>query len=83
MRRSKIKSLTAYAPLRKAALTASAASRRPFPAWIVADESGVAFPARAVVPRVRDGLVLRRVAKKSPAGKAAKAKGPTDAHAAR
>lgn len=63
--------------LRKAAMSASAASRRPFPAWIVADESGVAFPAHAgVTPRVRDGLVLRRVSKKElPSVKSPGAKG--------
>jgi hypothetical protein len=61
----KVKALSTRVPLRKAAMSASAASRRPFPAWIVADESGVAFPAKApVTPRVRDGLVLRRVSKK-------------------
>ncbi|MSU49982.1 MAG: hypothetical protein EXS37_13000 [Opitutus sp.] len=65
MRRAvKIKAPANRIALRKAALSASPASRRPFPAWIVADESGVAFPARALVtPRVRDGLVLRVVSK--------------------
>jgi hypothetical protein len=52
--------------VRKTALSASAAVRRGFPAWIEADESGVAFTAKAtVVPRVRDALVLRTVARKS------------------
>jgi hypothetical protein len=61
----KVKARAARAVLRRAALSAAPAARRPFPAWIVADESGVAFPARAAVTsRVRDGLVLRRVAKK-------------------
>lgn len=66
MRRSaKIKALAAHVPLRKAAMSASAASRRPFPAWIVADEGEIAFPAKAAaIPRVRDGLVLRTVSKK-------------------
>jgi hypothetical protein len=55
---------------RKAALSASAASRRPFPAWISAEDSGVSFSARAgATPRVRDGLVLRRVSKKKAAGR--------------
>ncbi len=81
MRRlAKIKSLANRVPLRKSAMTASAASRRPFPAWIVADENGVAFPARAAVtPRVRDGLVLRTVAKT----KSSSAKGSTNGHGAR
>lgn len=61
----KVKARAASALLRRAALSASAAARRPFPAWIVADEGGVAFPARAAVTaRVRDGLVLRRVSRK-------------------
>jgi hypothetical protein len=70
--------------VRKAALSASPASRRPFPAWIVADESGVAFPAKAAVtPRVRDGLVLRRVSrKKSSTGKSSGSKGAAHDHGA-
>ena len=70
--------------LRKAALSASPASRRPFPAWIVADESGVAFPAKAAVtPRVRDGLVLRRVSKKKSSGtKSSGSKGTAHDHGA-
>ncbi len=76
----KVKTLATRVPLRKSALTASAASRRPFPAWIVADENGVAFPARAAVtPRVRDGLVLRTVARK----KSTNSKGTSDGHGAR
>lgn len=64
-RTAKTKSLPTRVPLRKAAMSASNAARRSFPAWIVADESGVAFPARSfAVPRVRDGLVLRTVSKK-------------------
>ena len=39
----------------------AAGARRAFPAWIDADERGVAFSAKAVMPRVRDGLVLRMV----------------------
>jgi hypothetical protein len=86
MRRTvKIKALATRVPLRKSALSASAASRRPFPAWIAADESGVAFPAKAgVTPRIRDGLVLRVVAKKKSSGpKSPSAKGSSDGHAAR
>ncbi|MBL9186109.1 MAG: hypothetical protein JNK23_01390 [Opitutaceae bacterium] len=61
----KVKALSTRVPLRKAAMSAAALSRRPFPAWIAADDSGVAFSARtAIRPRVRDGLVLRTVAKK-------------------
>lgn len=76
----KVKALATRVPLRKSALTASAASRRPFPAWIAADENGVAFPARAAVtPRVRDGLVLRTVARK----KSTSSKGTSDGHGAR
>ena len=68
MRRTvKVKALSTRVPLRKAAMTASAASRRPFPAWIV-DDAGVAFSARTVTPRLRQGLVLRVVAKKKNAG---------------
>ncbi len=61
----KVKALSTRVPLRKAAMSAAALSRRPFPAWIAADEGGVAFPAKsAVSPRVRAGLVLRVVEKK-------------------
>ena len=60
----KVKALATQVPLRKAAMSASAASRRPFPAWIEADEGAVAFPAKAAAtPRVRAGLVLRVVSK--------------------
>ena len=63
MRRAlKIKALSTRVPVRKAALSAGAAARRSFPAWIDASETVAAFPAR-VMPRVRDGLVLRTVAK--------------------
>ena len=81
----KIKPLANRIPLRKSALTASAVSRRPFPAWIAADEGGVAFPAKAAVTaRIRDGLVLRAVAKKSLSHKkTAGTKGFTDGHGAR
>jgi hypothetical protein len=63
MRRAlKVKALATQLPLRKAPLSASAASRRQFPAWIEADDDAVAFPAKATAtPRVRAGLVLRAV----------------------
>jgi hypothetical protein len=55
-------------PLRKTP-TRAAETSPAFPAWIVADENGVAFPAKAAVtPRVRDALVLRTVAKKKTRG---------------
>ncbi len=70
----KIKSGSPHAPLRKSVLTASAAARRGFPAWIDSAERIASFPATVVTPRVRDGLVLRMVSKAKPR----KAKGPTD-----
>jgi hypothetical protein len=66
-------------PLRKSASSATHASRRAFPAWIVADESGVAFPATAVTPRVRSALVLRVVKQ----AKTSKPKGASDGRSAR
>lgn len=76
----KVKSLSTRVPLRKSALSATAAARRAFPAWIVADENGVAFPARVgAIPRVRDALVLRTVSKK----KVSSAKGSSDGDRAR
>lgn len=71
MRRSaKVKAVATRVPLRQTVLSASAASRRGFPAWVEADEAGVAFPARrAATPRVRDALVLRTVSKKKLSGK--------------
>lgn len=72
----KVKALTTRMPLRKTATTASAAARRNFPAWIVADESGAAFTAKSAVPRVRDALVLRTVAKKKPANSKSSTHGP-------
>jgi hypothetical protein len=75
--RRKPKSLSTRIPARKSALSASAASRRAFPAWIDAESAAVSFPA-VVTPRVRDGLVLRTVVKRKPAaGK------NSDAHGAR
>jgi hypothetical protein len=65
MRRAvKVKALSTRVPLRKAATSANQAARRNFPAWIDASETMVAFPAKGASPRVRDGLVLRAVAKK-------------------
>jgi hypothetical protein len=63
-RAAKVKALATRVILRMTALTASAASRHTFPAWIEADEGGVPFPAKSATPRVRDGLVLRTVSKK-------------------
>jgi hypothetical protein len=69
MRRpAKVKSAAAgRIPMRKSALTSSAAARRSFPAWIDASERTVAFPAVSATPRVRDALVLRAVTKPRPA----------------
>jgi hypothetical protein len=79
-RATKVKSLPTHVPLRKTAVSASAAVRRAFPAWIVADENEIAFPAKAsVMPRVRDALVLRTVARKN----SSSAKGSSDVHGAR
>ena len=52
-------------PRRKAAVRVAlpATVRGVYPAWIDAGESGVAFSAAVVTPRVRDGLVLRVVGK--------------------
>ena len=63
-RAAKVKLVVARVPLRKAAMTTNAASRRSFPAWIDAGERGVAFFATTAVPRVRDALVLRIVGRK-------------------
>jgi hypothetical protein len=61
----KVKAVSTRVPLRKTAKNASGSTRRPFPAWIEADEGSVAFSAKAAAtPRVRDGLVLRAVSKK-------------------
>jgi hypothetical protein len=62
-RNAKLKSTTRVSQ-RKTALSANAAARRSFPAWIDAGEPTVTFAAaRSAMPRVRDGLVLRRVRK--------------------
>jgi hypothetical protein len=65
MRRfTKVKVAAARIPLRKSAAVPSAA-RREFPAWVDAGERGVSFAAaKAVMPRVRDALVLRVVSKR-------------------
>lgn len=68
-RSTKIKVAVARVPLRKAAAVPSLVvpvSRRAFPAWIDASERTVPVPAISVTPRVRDGLVLRIVAKAKP-----------------
>jgi hypothetical protein len=65
MRRNiKVKAVSTRVPLRKAAMSASATARRPFPAWIDASD-GAAFSVTAVTPRLRSALVLRTVQKKS------------------
>ncbi|HVS54415.1 MAG TPA: hypothetical protein VHD62_18810 [Opitutaceae bacterium] len=61
-RHLKVKALATGVPLRKAATSGSAASRRAFPAWIDAGD-GAAFSATAVRARVRSSLVLRTVGK--------------------
>ena len=77
--RRKVKALVTRVPVRKAATSSSSAARRSFPAWIDASERGVTFSAAAVTSRVRDGLVLRVVAKK----KSAQPKKASDGHGAR
>ncbi len=80
MRRAgKVKLIAVRMPLRKAAMSASAASRRGFPAWIDAGERGVAFNATTVTPRIRDGLVLRRIGQQ----KSGDARSFSDVHGAR
>jgi hypothetical protein len=67
-RAPKVKIVAARMLAPKATRPISGAARRTFPAWIDASERGVAFSAVAVVPRVRDGLVLRMVGRsKQPA----------------
>jgi hypothetical protein len=67
-RTAKIKSATGRMPLRKTVTSASAAARRNYPAWVDANDGPTFVGAsRRATPRVRDGLVLRRVSKqKSP-----------------
>ena len=63
----KIKIVAARMLAPKASRIVGGAVRRTFPAWIDAGERGVAFSATAVMPRVRDGLVLRMVGRAKPA----------------
>lgn len=71
MRRTiKVKTSVTSIPLRLSALSAPAAPRRGFPAWIDSEERGVVFSARTVTPRVRNALVLRKVRKNRPAAPA-------------
>ena len=64
-RAAKPKAAAKMAKARKPVLTASAAARRAFPAWIDASDRTVPFAASTVQPRVRDALVLRQVTRKS------------------
>ena len=75
----KTKLTPARALLRKAKV-GLAASGRAFPAWVDAAERGTSFSAASVTPRVRDGLVLRLVAKKKKIGSAGRT---SDARGAR
>ena len=69
-RAPKVKIAAARMLAPKSARPIGAGARRSFPAWIDAGERGVAFSVAAVVPRVRDGLVLRMVGRpKQPAAK--------------
>lgn len=77
--RRKIKALSTHMPLRKAAMSASAAGRRSFPAWIDAGDRTVTFSAASAVPRIRSALVLRTVARTKPASPRI----PTDADGTR
>ena len=61
-RHIKVKSAASALLVRKTATSASATARRCFPAWVDAAEGAVVFTAtRTATPRVRVGLVLRRV----------------------
>lgn len=76
MRRpAKIKPASMGLSRRKSALSASAASRRVFPAWIDAAD-GAAFSTAVVTPRVRDALVLRTVPLKKTANPRSTPDGP-------
>jgi hypothetical protein len=81
MRRAvKVKAVSTRVPLRKTRKSGSETTRRPFPAWIDAEEDRVAFSAKAgATPRVRDGLVLRAVSK----SKSTPSKGSSHAHGGR
>ena len=63
-RAPKIKVVAARMLAPKTPRAIAAPVRRTFPAWIDASERGVAFNAKAVTPRVRDGLVLRMVGRR-------------------
>jgi hypothetical protein len=70
-RAAKVKVAAVRIPLRKSA------ARHAFPAWIDATERGVGFAAKkTVMPRVRDGLVLRVVSKKLSARTRSSSDGP-------
>ena len=76
-RAPKIKIVAARMLAPKASRMIGATTRRAFPAWIDADERAVSFNATAVMPRVRDGLVLRMVGRTKPAAPSRKsAHGP-------
>jgi hypothetical protein len=61
-RHIKVKSVTTRGLVRKSVTSGTAAARRNFPAWVDAAETTVVFSAaRSATPRVRAGLVLRRV----------------------
>ena len=63
--------------LRKAAASGSVSARKSFPAWVDANEGAMVFSA--VMPRVRDGLILRPVRR----GKSASGRGLPDGPAGR
>lgn len=75
-RHVKVKTFSTRVPLRKAAMSATAAGRRTFPAWIDAAAEGPAFSATAVSARVRDALVLRTVRQKKSANPRSAFDGP-------
>lgn len=66
-RAPKIKIVAARMLAPKASRTIATAAHRTFPAWIDATERDGAVNVRAVMPRVRDGLVLRMVRRAKPA----------------
>jgi len=71
----KVKAVSTRVPLRKTAMSASASSRRSFPAWIDAAD-GATFSATTVSPRLRNALVLRTVTTKKPANPRSASHGP-------
>ena len=52
--------------LRRAATSGAVSARKSFPAWVDANEGAMVFSA--VMPRVRDGLILRPVRRGKSAG---------------